>query len=83
MLHHAASSGSSSATGVQMLSNHDGNHDGYDDDGRLTFLARGKAVTLTIGNTPRQVGKVTYGPTWQSQAAAVGRTTRSPRRPGA
>lgn len=52
--------------GVQMVSDHDGNDDGYDDDGRLTFLARGKAVTLTIGNTPRQVGRVTYGPTWQA-----------------
>ncbi|MDQ1537247.1 MAG: hypothetical protein QOE58_1640, partial [Actinomycetota bacterium] len=45
-----------------------GNHDGYDDDGRLTFLANGKAVTLTIGNTPRQGSRVTYGPTWRSKA---------------
>jgi hypothetical protein len=55
-------------TGVRVVSDHDGNHDGYDDDGRLTFLAGGKAVTLTIGNTPKQVGKVTYGATWQSKA---------------
>jgi hypothetical protein len=55
-------------TGVKVVSDHDGNHDGYDDDGRLTFLAGGKAVTLTIGNTPKQVGKVTYGATWQSKA---------------
>ena len=54
--------------GVSVVSDHDGNHDGYDDDGRLTFLARGKAVTLTIGNTPNQVGKVTYGPTWRTRA---------------
>jgi len=53
---------------VQMVSNYDGNRDGYDDDGRLTFLANGKAVTLTIGNTGRQVGKVTYGPTWKQKA---------------
>jgi hypothetical protein len=55
-------------TGVRVVSDHDGNHDGYDDDGRLTFLAGGKAVTLTIGNTPKQVGTVTYGATWQSKA---------------
>jgi hypothetical protein len=55
-------------TGVRVVSDHDGNHDGYDDDGRLTFLAGGKAVTLTIGNTPKQVGTVTYGATWQSRA---------------
>jgi hypothetical protein len=55
-------------TGVRVVSDHDGNHDGYDDDGRLTFLSRGKAVTLTIGNTGRQVGKVTYGPTWRTKA---------------
>ena len=55
-------------TGVRVVSDHDGNHDGYDDDGRLTFLAGGKAVTLTIGNTPKQVGKVTYGATWQTRA---------------
>ena len=54
--------------GVRVVSDYDGNHDGYDDDGRLTFLARGKAVTLTIGNTARQVGKVTYGPTWKTKA---------------
>jgi hypothetical protein len=54
--------------GVRVVSDHDGNHDGYDDDGRLTFLAGGKAVTLTIGNTPKQVGKVTYGATWQAKA---------------
>ena len=54
--------------GVQVVSDHDGNHDGYDDDGRLTFLAGGKAVTLTIGNTPKQVGTVTYGATWQTRA---------------
>ena len=54
--------------GVRVVSDHDGNHDGYDDDGRLTFLARGKAVTLTIGNTPKQVGTVTYGPTWRTKA---------------
>ena len=39
---------------LRVVSDHDGNHDGYDDDGRLTFLSRGKAVTLTIGNTCRQ-----------------------------
>lgn len=55
-------------TGVRVVSDVDGNHDGYDDDGRLTFLAGGKAVTLTIGNTPKQVGKVTYGATWQRKA---------------
>jgi len=54
--------------GVRVVSDRDGNHDGYDDDGRLTFLAGGKAVTLTIGNTGRQVGKVTYGPTWRTKA---------------
>lgn len=54
--------------GVRVVSDHDGNHDGYDDDGRLTFLAGGKAVTLTIGNTPKQVGKVAYGATWQTKA---------------
>jgi len=54
--------------GVRVVSDYDGNHDGYDDDGRLTFLAGGKAVTLTIGNTARQVGKVTYGPTWKTKA---------------
>ena len=54
--------------GVQVVSDHDGNHDGYDDDGRLTFLAGGKAVTLTIGNTPKQVGTITYGATWQTKA---------------
>jgi hypothetical protein len=54
--------------GVRVTSDHDGNHDGYDDDGRLTFLAGGKAVTLTIGNTPKQVGTVTYGATWQTRA---------------
>jgi len=54
--------------GVRLVSDHDGNHDGYDDDGRLTFLANGKAVTLTIGNTRRQVGTVTYGPTWRTKA---------------
>jgi hypothetical protein len=54
--------------GVRVVSDFDGNHDGYDDDGRLTFLAGGKAVTLTIGNTPKQVGKVTYGATWQRKA---------------
>jgi hypothetical protein len=56
-------------TGVRVVSDYDGNHDGYDDDGRLTFLANGKAVTLTIGNTGRQVGKVTYGPTWKTKAS--------------
>ena len=56
------------APGVRVVSDFDGNHDGYDDDGRLTFLAGGKAVTLTIGNTPKEVGKVTYGPTWQTTA---------------
>jgi len=60
--------GGEAAPGVRMVSDFDGNHDGYDDDGRLTFLAGGKAVTLTIGNTPEEVGKVTYGPTWQTQA---------------
>jgi len=55
-------------TGVRVVSDYDGNHDGYDDDGRLTFLARGKAVTLTIGNTGRTVGKVSYGPTWKAKA---------------
>lgn len=55
-------------SGVRVVSDYDGNHDGYDDDGRLTFLARGKAVTLTIGNTGRQVGKVSYGPTWKTKA---------------
>jgi hypothetical protein len=55
-------------TGVRVVSDYDGNHDGYDDDGRLTFLANGKAVTLTIGNTAKQVGKVTYGPTWRTKA---------------
>jgi hypothetical protein len=54
--------------GVRVVSDYDGNRDGYDDDGRLTFLARGKAVTLTIGNTGRQAGKVTYGPTWKAKA---------------
>jgi hypothetical protein len=54
-------------TGVRVVSEYDGNHDGYDDDGRLTFLANGKAVTLTIGNTGKQVGKVTYGPTWRTK----------------
>src|SRR6185312_15702004 len=33
-------------TGVRVVSDVDRNHDGYDDDGRLTFLAGGKAVTL-------------------------------------
>lgn len=56
------------APGVRVVSDFDANHDGYDDDGRLTFLAGGKAVTLTIGNTPKEVGKVTYGPTWQTKA---------------
>lgn len=55
-------------TGVRVVSDYDGNRDGYDDDGRLTFLAKGKAVTLTIGNTGTQVGKVTYGPTWRTKA---------------
>jgi hypothetical protein len=55
-------------TGVRLVSEYDGNHDGYDDDGRLTFLANGKAVTLTIGNTRKEVGKVTYGPTWMNKA---------------
>jgi len=55
-------------TGVRVVSDQDGNHDGYDDDGRLTFLANGKAVTLTIANTPRQGSRVTYGPTWRSKA---------------
>jgi hypothetical protein len=55
-------------TGVRVVSDFDGNHDGYDDDGRLTFLAGGKAVTLTIGNTPKQVGTVAYGATWQTKA---------------
>lgn len=55
-------------SGVRVVSDYDGNHDGYDDDGRLTFLANGKAVTLTIGNTGKQVGKVTYGPTWRTKA---------------
>lgn len=54
--------------GVRVVSDYDGNHDGYDDDGRLTFLAGGKAVTLTIGNTAKQVGKVSYGPTWKTKA---------------
>jgi hypothetical protein len=54
--------------GVRVVSGYDGNHDGYDDDGRLTFLANGKAVTLTIGNTGKEVGKVTYGPTWKTKA---------------
>jgi len=54
--------------GVRVVSDYDGNHDGYDDDGRLTFLANGKAVTLTIGNTAKQVGKITYGPTWKTKA---------------
>ena len=31
--------------GVRVVSDYDGNHDGYDDDGRLTFLAGGKGVT--------------------------------------
>jgi hypothetical protein len=53
--------------GVRVVSDYDGNHDGYDDDGRLTFLANGKAVTLTIGNTATQVGKVTFGPTWKAK----------------
>src|SRR4029079_9679378 len=53
---------------VRVVSDFDGNHDGHDDDGRLTFLAGGKAVTLTIGNTGRQGGKVTYGPTWRTKA---------------
>jgi hypothetical protein len=55
-------------SGVRVVSDHDGNHDGYDDDGRLTFLAGGKAVTLTIGNTARQVGRISYGPTWKTRA---------------
>lgn len=55
-------------TGVRVVSDHDGNHDGYDDDGRLTFLGGGKAVTLTIGNTSKAVGKVSYGPTWKTKA---------------
>ena len=25
-------------------------------------------MTLTLGNTARQVGKVTYGPTWKTKA---------------
>jgi len=54
--------------GVRLVSAYDGNHDGYDDDGRLTFLANGKAVTLTIGNTRKEVGRVTYGPTWRTRA---------------
>ena len=29
---------------------------------------RGHAVTLTIGNTVKEVGKVTYGPTWRNKA---------------
>jgi hypothetical protein len=55
-------------SGVRIVSEYDGNNDGYDDDGRLTFLANGKAVTLTIGNTRKEVGKVTYGPTWRTKA---------------
>lgn len=55
-------------TGVRVVSDYDGNHDGYDDDGRLTFLAKNKAVTLTIGNTGTQIGKVSYGPTWKTKA---------------
>jgi len=54
--------------GVRVVSDYDGNHDGYDDDGRLTLMANGKAVTLTIGNTGRAVGKITYGPTWKTKA---------------
>lgn len=54
--------------GVRVVSDYDGNHDGYDDDGRLTFLANGKAVTLTLGNTSKMVGRVTYGPTWRTKA---------------
>jgi hypothetical protein len=55
-------------SGVRLVSEYDGNDDGYDDDGRLTFLANGKAVTLTIGNTRKEIGKVTYGPTWRTKA---------------
>jgi hypothetical protein len=55
-------------SGVRLVSEYDGNNDGYDDDGRLTFLANGKAVTLTIGNTRKEIGKVTYGPTWRTKA---------------
>ena len=54
--------------GVRVVSDYDGNRDGLDDDGRLTFLANGEAVTLTIGNTGKAVGKVTYGPTWKTKA---------------
>ena len=67
-------------TGVRVVSDYDGNHDGYDDDGRLTFLARGKAVTLTIGNTGKQVGKVTYGPTWKTKAPKRTHRPVSPQR---
>ena len=28
----------------------------------------GQAVTLTIGNTARQVGRISYGPTWKTRA---------------
>lgn len=55
-------------TAVRVVSDYDANRDGFDDDGRLTFLANRKAVTLTIGNTGKQVGKVTYGPTWKTKA---------------
>ena len=56
------------APGVRVVSDHDGNRDGLDDDGRLTLLKNGKAVTLTIGNTLKEKGKVTYGPTWATAA---------------
>lgn len=47
----------------------DRNHDGLDDDdGRVTFMAGGRAVTLTIGTSRKQVGKVTYGPAWKTKA---------------
>ena len=56
------------APAVTLTSDYDGNGDLLDDDGRLTLLANGKAVTLTIGNTPKEKGKVTYGPTWRTAA---------------
>ena len=62
------------APGVRVVSDYDGNKDGYDDDGRVTLLARGKAVTLTLGAREGQRGKVTYGATWQHPIAARAHT---------